>query len=87
VKHALDRADHRLIGLLIRDNTLEEAAGIMNLPVSNVRSQMDRIRKFLGCRTTYGVIALEVVNLMEADEEEFAEITKEPKEKAMGAAA
>jgi len=85
VKHVLDRADHRLISLLIRDNTIEEAAGIMCLPVPNVRSQMDRIRKFLGCRTTYGVIALEVINLMEADEEEFEEIIKEPKAKAMGA--
>lgn len=76
-KRRLDDDDHRMLGYLIRGSTLEEVAVIMALPIGTVRSRMDRMRKFLECRTTYQVIALEVINLMGTEEAGMEESRRE----------
>lgn len=68
VTRTLSRDDHALLLLLIRGETVKQAAAMMGITQDAAKTRLDRMRTFLEVRTTYQLVALEVVSLMDSDQ-------------------
>lgn len=77
-KTKLNEIDHRLLLLLIQGRTMEEAGVEMNITRATLATRFIRIKQCLDCKTSYQVIALEMVNLLFKDEPN-EELIEEPK--------
>jgi DNA-binding NarL/FixJ family response regulator len=61
----LTTRDHQILINLIRGKSSYEVCAELNLSHASLGTQIARMKKFVGARSTYELIALEVINLME----------------------
>jgi DNA-binding CsgD family transcriptional regulator len=73
----LSISDHQILLALIRGKRYAEIAHDFHMPSPSVRTRVNRMKILTGCQTTFQLIALEVINLMEAEEDKF--LALEPK--------
>lgn len=64
---SLTLLDHRILLAMIQGHDNAGLVLIAGITEHAVRSRLKRMRQILECNTTYQLVALEVVNLMESD--------------------
>lgn len=65
---SLSHDDHALLLLLIRGESVTEASALMGITLAAATTRLERMRVIMEVRTTYQLIALEVIALMDSDE-------------------
>lgn len=63
-KIRLNTLDHQLLLLLIQGKTIHEASLAMNVTNTAVTARLAHMRQCTRCKTTYELIAIEVINLL-----------------------
>lgn len=68
-KEKLDAVDHSILDLLIKGYEVKEVGVEIKMANTAVARRLNRMRSLLQVKTTYQLIALEVVNLLNLPDE------------------
>lgn len=69
-KAVLAMEDHYILRMLIQGKSVQQVADLMQLGIRSLDKRLERMREFLEVESNYQLIAFEVINLMEATEED-----------------